>query len=87
MCACESIIKNKQHGSLKRGNFGGKPKFYGASKQNGKKRIGREAETDKEKRKTFQGTEEILPRFTKKVQSNSWIIWKGLWCLQNCSVQ
>ena len=64
MWACVSIIKNKQHGSWKRGNFGGKPKFYGTFKQKEKKRMGEE-QTDKEKRNTVQGTEEIVEYFLR----------------------
>ena len=55
MWACESIIKNKQHGSLKRGNFGGKPKFYGASKQTEKKRVAEKQKLIRKKERHFRG--------------------------------
>ena len=49
----------KHHGDLKRGNFAGKPKLYGTSKQK-EKTYARETETEKEKRKKFQWTEEMV---------------------------
>ena len=47
MCAYVSIIKYKQNLGWKCGNFGGKLKLYGTSKQKEKKAYGRKTETAK----------------------------------------
>ena len=75
---CQS---NRQLIDLKGGNFGEKTKLYGTSEEKEKKTFGREIETDKEKRESFQWTEEIVEHLLNSLKRCKVMcshFWKGI---------